>query len=55
MLNNSLTAQKVKFPIKDFSSKCDQICRKRRICAVFPTIFVLVPSFSLIQVFLLGE
>ena len=25
------TAQKMKFPIKDFFSKCDQICRKLRI------------------------
>ena len=27
----SNTAQKMKFSIKDFSSKCDQICRKLRI------------------------
>ena len=27
----SLTTQKMKFPIEDFFSKCDQICRKPRI------------------------
>ena len=27
----SLTTQKMKFPIEDFFSKCDQICRKLRI------------------------
>ena len=29
------TAQKMKFPIKDFISKCDQICRKLRIWSHF--------------------
>ena len=28
LLLSSYTAQKMKFPIKDFSSKCDQIRRK---------------------------
>ena len=29
--SDSVTAQKMKFSIKDFFSKCDQICRKLRI------------------------
>ena len=28
-----ITGQKMKFSIKDFFSKCDQICRKLRICS----------------------
>ena len=28
---NTITVQEMKFPIKDFFSKCDQICRKLRI------------------------
>ena len=31
LLNEYVTAQKMKFSINDFSSKCDQICRKLRI------------------------
>ena len=31
LIKNDCTAQKMKFFIKDFSSKCDQICRKLRI------------------------
>ena len=30
------TAQNMKFSIKDFSSKCDQIRRKLRICSHLP-------------------
>ena len=31
VFSDSITAQKMKFSIKDFFSKCDQICRKLRI------------------------
>ena len=30
------TVQKLKFPVKDFLSKCDQICKKLRIWSHLP-------------------
>ena len=32
-INGNVTTQKKKFYIKSFFSKCDQICRKMRICS----------------------
>ena len=53
----SYTAQKIKFFIKDFFSKCDQIRRKfgHIFCVVIPRLFVikiyLDPCFSKAAIF----
>ena len=52
----AVTAQKMKFSINDFFSKCDQICKKLRICShflkkslmesfIFCAVCIVIPAF----------